>query len=189
HRVPREGRSMGARRPGPQRLPADEGADRHAGSDALGNRDEVGLDAGVLDRPPAPGPAHARLDLVGDEDDPVLIAQLAQAAQEAGRGGEVAALALDRLDDDGGNVLRGDLAGEDRLAQMLELRGAVPAGGLAPGTHAREWRVMDHRQQWPEAGPLLDLRVGQGERAQRSAVEAALERDDPRPMRVIAGEL
>ena len=148
-----------------------------------------GSTPGVLDCPPAAGPAHPGLDLVGDQDDPVLVAQLAQPAQEGGRGGEVAALALDRLDHDGGDVLRGDLAAEDRLAQVLELGGAIPAGRFAPAADARERRVMDHRQQWPEAGPLLDLRVGQGERAHGAAVEAALERDDPRPMRVIAGEL
>ena len=75
---------MCARRPRPQRLAADEGADRHAGGDALGDGDDVRLDAGVLDRPPAAGPAHPGLDLVGDQDDPVLVAQLAKAAQEAG---------------------------------------------------------------------------------------------------------
>ncbi len=47
-----------------------------------------------------PGPTGARLDLVGDEQDPVPVAELAEALEEAVLGDDVAALALDRLDDD-----------------------------------------------------------------------------------------
>jgi hypothetical protein len=70
---------------------------------------DVRLDAGVLDRPPSAGAAHARLDLVGDEEDAVLVADLAQSLHEGLRRGEVAALSLDRLDDDGGHVGGRDL--------------------------------------------------------------------------------
>jgi hypothetical protein len=54
----------------------------------------------MLEGPHPAGPAVARLDLVGHEQDSVLVAQLAQAAQERDRGREVAALALDGLDED-----------------------------------------------------------------------------------------
>ena len=75
--------------------------------DALGDEQDVGLDAPVLDRPHLPGAAGARLDLVGDEQDAVLGAQLAQALEEAVLGDDVAALALDRLDDDRGDLVAG----------------------------------------------------------------------------------
>ena len=188
-RVAGERRAVGAGRPRPDRFAGDERADRHARRDALGGGDDVRLDAGLLDRPPRAGASHAGLDLVGDQQDAVLVADVAQPLQESRRGREVAALALDRLDHDRRHIARRDEAPEDRAAQHLELGAAVAAGTLSPGTDARERGVMDHRQQRPEAGPLLDLRVGQGQGTHRAAVEAALEGDDPGPMGVVAGEL
>src|SRR6266699_5007456 len=44
---------------------ADHGRQRHPSGDALGDGDEIRLDAGVLDREHAPGAAEAALDLVG----------------------------------------------------------------------------------------------------------------------------
>ena len=81
----------------------------------------------MLDRPPGAGAAHAGLDLIGDQKDAVLVAEVAQALQEGGRGGEVATFALDRLDDDGGDIRWRDDAAEDRLAEHLQLGGAVAA--------------------------------------------------------------
>jgi hypothetical protein len=143
----------------------------------------------VLDRPPATGAAKAGLDLIGDEEDPVLVAQLAEALQEGSGRREVAALTLDRFDDDCRHIRRGDLPAEDRPAQVLELGGAVAAGVLAPRADPRERSVVNHRQKRTETGALLDLRIGQAQGPERAAVEAALEGDDPGPMRVVAGEL
>jgi hypothetical protein len=55
--------------------------------------------------------------------------------------------------------------------------------------NAGEGRVVDHRDQGPEAGTLLHLRVGEAQRTHGAAVECALEGDDPGPMGVIAGQL
>ena len=60
------------------------------------------------------GAAHARLHLVDDQQDAVLRRQLAQALQERRRRHDVAALALDRLDDD-----RGDFVGRDQVHEDL----------------------------------------------------------------------
>ena len=69
-----------ARAPGLEQVGAgDHRAERHARRDALGREQDVGLDAPVLDRPHLPGPAGARLDLVGDEQDAVVVADVAQA--------------------------------------------------------------------------------------------------------------
>ena len=83
------------------------------------------------------------------EQDPVLVADRAQALEEAVLGDDVAALALDRLDDDRGDLVgRGELVEQDLVepAQVLDL--AVR-------------RVEDARQQRPEAGVVLRLRGGQ----------------------------
>ena len=87
-RAPRRRRSGCRRRssrgrPGPRSRGARPGRpcapSGHARRDALGRQQDVGLDAPVLDRPHLAGPSGAGLDLVGDEQDPVLVADPAQA--------------------------------------------------------------------------------------------------------------
>src|SRR5215212_12022128 len=124
----------------------DEGTEWHAGCDALGAEQYVRLDAGVLDRPHLPGPPRARLDLVGDEQDPVSVADRAKASKERVFGDDIAALALDRLDDD-----RRDLIGG---RELLEQDLVEPQQVLDPTV----WRVEDARQQRPEPGVVLGLR-------------------------------
>ena len=57
-------------------LPITPESGRPAG-DRLGDRDQVGLDAVVLDREELAGAREARLHLVDDEHDPVLVADRA----------------------------------------------------------------------------------------------------------------
>ncbi len=73
---------------------------------ALGHGHDVGLDADVLEREHLAGARKAGLDLVGDEQDAVLVAERAKRLQEVGRRDVEAALALHRLDDDGGDARR-----------------------------------------------------------------------------------
>ena len=58
---------------------------------------------------PGAGAAEAGLHLVGDEDDALLLGPFGQARQEAVGRDDEAALALDRLDDDGGDLVAADL--------------------------------------------------------------------------------
>ena len=102
---------------------------------------------------------------------------VAQALEEAVLGDDVAALALDRLDDD-----RRDLVGRRELVEQDLVE---PAQVLDPP----ERRVEDARQQRPEPGVVLGLRRGQRDGAVRPAMERAEERDDVRPMRRVAREL
>ena len=120
--------------------------------------------AHILPVRPAPG-----LDLVGDEQDPVRVADPPQALEEAVLGHDVAALALDRLDDD-----RRDLVGRRELVEedLVE-----PAQVL----DAAERGVEDAGQQRAEPGVVLGLRRGQRDRAVGPAVERAEERDHVRP--------
>ena len=69
-----------------------------------------------------PGAPEAGLDLVDDQQDAVLVADLAQSAQELEGRDVEAALALDRLDDDRGDARRLDV----RLEQELEREAANP---------------------------------------------------------------
>ena len=61
-----------------------------------------------------PGAPHARLHFVDDEQDAVLRRQLAQPLQELIGRDDVAAFALNRLDDD-----RGDFVGRDQVHEQI----------------------------------------------------------------------
>ena len=98
---------------------AGGGADRHAGAERLGGDDDVGGDAVVLEREQLAGAREAALHFVGNHHDAVLIAELADPAQEARRHRHEAALALHRLDDDRGDLRRIDLRRE-RLLELLD---------------------------------------------------------------------
>ena len=77
---------------------------------------------------PKPG-----LDLVGDEQDPVLAGDLAQPRQEARRRDDVAALAEDRLDDDRRDALRVD----ELVEGQVELRLPVARAGVGSSGRRR----------------------------------------------------
>ncbi len=79
----------------------DDGAYRQSVGERLGYAHHVGDDAGVFEGPHATGSGDSGLDLVADEQDAVPVAQGPQFAQERGGSRVEAALALDRLDDDG----------------------------------------------------------------------------------------
>ena len=133
----------------------------------LGEQHHVGLDIPVLDREEAAGAADAGLDFVGDEQRAVFAAQRSGARQEL-VGGHVDALALDRLDDEGG-----DLARRQRLLQRGEIV-------------ERDRRAA--RQQRLEAGAEIGI-VGQRQRAVGQAVKGVGAIDDAGPAGGAAREL
>ena len=87
------GRGFGRRQTSP---------DRKAAAERLGQRHDVGFDADALMGEQATRAAHARLDLVEDEQNAFVVAQLAQRPEEGMRRRADAALTLQRLDQDAG---------------------------------------------------------------------------------------
>ena len=86
-RVAAERRAVGALAPALLERPrAGHRRERQAVRDRLGHADDVGDDPGVLEGPHPPGPPEAGLDLVGDEQDPVPVADV-----RAGSAGSAAA--------------------------------------------------------------------------------------------------
>ena len=82
----------------------DDAAERHvAGVHALGEGDEVRGHAPVVDGEPLADAAEADHDLVGDHEDPVLVAELAHAGQVAVRRDQHAVGPHHRLEHDGGD--------------------------------------------------------------------------------------
>ena len=144
---------------------------------------EVRLDVEVLHREHPTGPPEAGLHLVRDEDDAVLVADPAQALDELGRRRDEAALALLRLEDDRGDVLRRDVGHEQPL-ERGERRRCV-----GPAIRVRVRRSVDLGRERPEA-LLVRMRLRRHrQRHPRAAVERALERDHALALRVQACEL
>src|SRR5438094_984523 len=82
----------------------DHAAQREAAADPLADGHDVGDHALVLGPPHRARAAEAGDHLVGDEQRAVLAGDGLDRGQEAGRGDDVAGGALDRLDDDGGDL-------------------------------------------------------------------------------------
>jgi hypothetical protein len=138
-----------------QPLAADEGPDRQAPAERLGDRDGVRHDAGLLIGPERARPPHAGLDLVEDEEGAAGVAGRAGGAQDRVRQHVDAALALDRLEQHRG--------------------GALAHGGCDRLRLGRDGDEARHERR--ERGLLALLRRGR-QRAVGAPVEAAVEDHD-----------
>src|SRR6185312_3636707 len=72
-----EGGGVGAGDPVHDFGAAHGDAERHAGGNALGDADDIGLDAGMLDGPPLSGAARAALHFVHNQQNSVAVADAA----------------------------------------------------------------------------------------------------------------
>src|SRR5919199_1380171 len=118
-RVAAEGAAEAARGDGVHELgPAGDSGERKAAADRLPGDEKVRLGVVVLDRPYRTGAADAALHLVVDVEDPVAVAEPAQALREVGRHGDEAALALHGLEDDARDALGVDLGLEEALERV-----------------------------------------------------------------------
>src|SRR6185436_847974 len=106
HRVATEGRAMRTGSPGHYLLARDDRADRHPRAKPFGGEKNVRLHIGVLAREHPARASDATLDFVRYEHDAVPVAQRTHRWEELRRRHDVAALALNRLDDNGGHVTR-----------------------------------------------------------------------------------
>ena len=183
---------MGAGLPGGHQLrPCQDPGERQARRDALGHDQDVRLDVPVLDREHLAGPPEAGLDLVGDEQDPVLAGDLAEPRQEPRRRHDVAALAEDRLDDDRRDAVRVDELVERQVELGLPVARAGVRGVRAAGrpVAVRVGGVVDGAGQRLEGAAVDVLGGRQRHRLGRPAVVAVAERHDRRPAGRHAGEL
>jgi hypothetical protein len=166
----------------------DHRPDRQSRAQALRQRHDVRRHAPVLAREHAPAAADAGLHFVEDQQDAVLVAQRAQARQEAIGRHHVAALALDRFHQDRGDI-RCRHAAFEQHADVVEHRRALVVAGEqgAIGIGVRHVRHAGHRR-----GEALLLRVlagGERQRPHRASVESAEEADEARAPGDIARQL
>ena len=161
-------------------------AKRQPVGDALGGDDEVGIDAVVLTREHRTRAGEPGLHLVGDEDHAVLPAPIEQRRQEAFGGNDETALALDRLDDHGGQVVGADLLVDDA---QRPLGGQLAVGGellseLRVAERIGHRCAVDLGGERSEAVLVGHRLGGQGHREVGATVVRVVERDD----RLLVGE-
>ena len=134
----------------------------------LAERDDVRREPELLVGPRRPGEAAPGLHLVDDEQRVVAVAELLQRLEERGPEVVVAALALDRLDDRAGDVVR---VRRERGAGLRE-GGPLPVVLLGRGDAGAHVGVVDPRPvELREAGDLDRVGVGQRHRVAGPAVE------------------
>ena len=179
-RVATERRAVFAGGPLHDLVAGDQGGQREAARQTLAGGDDVGHDAVVLAGPHRAGSPDARLDLVHHEQDAVLVAQVAQRLQPAGGRNDVATLALDRLDEDGGDVAGLGHATEQHVLDVV---------GPGPFTVEGERGVVAAGRDDPEPAPVLGLRRGEREAAQRATVERSVKGDHVGAAGEVASEL
>ena len=134
----------------------EEGTDRHAVSQSLRHRQDIRLHAVGLPCKHGAGAAHATLDLIEDQQQIMLIAELPYAPEKFLRRRIDTALTLDRLHD-------------DRTGVFIDLR--LYGIEIVEGCEAH---TPDQRLKRCTVVVL----AGHADRAHRTTVEGALHRDD-----------
>jgi len=137
------------------------------------------------------GPAHTRLDFVGHEQNSVAVAQRPQVCQVAGRRHHVATLSLNRLDEDGRDIVGIEVAGEQILfdhADASAIACRLVAAELT--TVAVGVRHVVHVGQQRTKPRMLSRLAGRERHCSGGPpVKCAAERDDGGPAGSVAGEL
>ena len=134
----------------------------------------------MFERKPFARAPKPRLDFIEDEQDAVLVADLAQALHEGDRRDNISTLAQHRFDQDGGGLFGSGLRGE----QIFELFQRILGGFCFRHLQAegiRERRDKHARRQRTKARAIDRLGCGQRHRAGRAPVEGAAEDDDVLP--------
>ena len=161
-----------AEAPGVRRVhhlgPAGDRGQRQPASERLAGHEQVRLGLVVLDRPDRPRPTDPGLHLVVHVQDAVLSAQLGEPAREVGGHVDEAALALDRLEHDAGDLVPVDQRGEG-VERVVRGHASV---------RVRAGRAIDLGRERAEA-LLVDLLVRHRHRQEGAAVEGVVEDDDP----------
>ena len=143
----------------------------------------------VLGREHLSGPAHPALDLIEDQQDVMPLCERLQFLKKALGRNDIPALALDGLDENGGDFVGGNNVPNQDIFDVPHTFEAAGVGSTAElaAIAIRVRRMMDARHQRAEALLLNVLAAGQRQRSHGSAMEGAEERDELLPSGVVAG--
>ena len=170
------------------------GGDRlAAGGDALAHQQDVRLKVPELGREHGAAAAEAGLHLVEDEHPAEASAEAGEPPPERRRRRQDAALADDGLDEHAGDLFRVDLVDEQVLLDEVGVeRVVVGAGTLVEGSPEAVRIGREHHPRDVLGGVarhLGEVGAGGGREVGRLAVVLAVEAEDHRPPRRLAGEL
>ncbi|MPM64296.1 hypothetical protein SDC9_111182 [bioreactor metagenome] len=141
-------------------------------SHGLTDRHDVGHHIEVLAGEEFAGASVAGLDFIEDEQDALLITDLAERLDEAGRWDDVAAFALDRLHEDGGHRTRIADVGEQIVELTQRIVGDLVGGEAGRGLAGRGiGDEIDARHQRVVALAVLGVGGGHRGRGDRPTVE------------------
>ena len=156
-------------------LGQDDPAQRQiAAGDALGERDDVGLDVPMAQREPPPGAAKPGDDLVGDQQHLVAVADLAQPREIRFRRDDDPARPHHRLADD-----RGHRVGPFCQYRLLDrVGGAHPRLLIALPAIGVGRRDLDEPRHQRAEHLVVDRHAGRAHRRHRHAVIGVRARDD-----------
>jgi DNA-binding CsgD family transcriptional regulator len=161
-------------------LTAGDRRERQATGDALRGGDQVGHDTLVVAGEPVARPAEPGLDLIRDQQDPVVGAERRQPRQEPVRRHDEPALTLDRLDDHRGRVGLADLGVDQRLHRVQRVGGAR-GGAARPAQRVGHRHPVDLTGERPEALLVRHVLGGQRHRQVGASVVGVVERHDRGP--------
>ena len=162
---------------------AGHGGEWQSSGEALGDTGQVWCHTAVFDGPHFTGASIPRLNLVIDEQNAVLVADVAQAAHERGWRWVKTALALNRFDDDRRHLIWRDL----RVEQILETGECV----FGCDATVRNWerRFVNLGRERSKILLVRFLLAGQTHTHQGATVKARVEADDARTVGVCPGNL
>jgi hypothetical protein len=138
-----------------------------------------------------PGPSDTGLHLVGNQQNPVAITESAKVGQVAVGRNDIATFALDRLHEDGRDIVGIQVPREQVL---LDDRNAAAVAGRFPATELTpvpvgEGDVMNVGKERPEAGVLSCLAGGESDGTGGTAMKRTSERYDGGAASGVTGEL
>ena len=154
---------------------------RETAGEAFRHRHQIRFHIIMLHGEQLAGTSETGLHFIGDQQNAVGIAQVAQRLHEIGRRDVKAAFPLDRLEDDGRDLIRRNIRFENALQAFQRIRGGHAMRRIRVDT------VIHRARERPEADFVGCDLTGEGHGHKGTAVETAAESYQPRTTGVSAG--
>ena len=140
---------------------AEDARKRHTGGNSLGNGHNIGYDTGMFHSEPFSGATKSTLNFVKNKQDAVFIAKRPQTFQEGGWWHHITALTEHRLNQNGGNIMRGDLSNQQFFQRSQRKLTGLFVRHPEPESIGERSNI---NTGWHELGIALVARLGGGQR-------------------------
>src|SRR2546422_1064478 len=191
HRISPERVRMGPSVPVHEIRVRNRRANRHTRRQRLRRAENIGFHAPVFNPEPAPSPSHPGLHLIVDHQDSILVQQFSEPLEIFRRRYNIAALSLDRFDEECGDIFRWKILVKDLFLDEIDAVhvtlgiGHFERASVAVG----EGNVGVAWNHWEEVSTLDGLACCEAQCAQGSSVEGSYEADEAVLARMPLGKL